>query len=81
MQRGMEAGDMSEIELIQETLAKAARLRRMQRGLRGMWIGLFIGACAWLLVLGVYKLLPIPSSSLIWTGSRSSAHRPNCWHR
>jgi chromosome segregation ATPase len=59
---------MSELELIQETLARAARLRRMQRGLSGLWIGLFLGAAAWLLVLGIYKLLPIPPVSLAWTG-------------
>ena len=59
---------MSEIELIRETLAKAARLRRIQRGLRGMWLGLFVGACVWLFALGVYKLLPIPLSSLTWAG-------------
>jgi len=60
---------MSEMELIQNTLANAARLRRVQRGLRGLWIGLFFGACAWLLVLGLYKLLPIPFPAVIWTGA------------
>lgn len=59
---------MSEIEFIQNTLAQAARLRRLQRGLRGLWIGLFVGACLWLLLLGLYKLFPLPVSLLYWSG-------------
>ncbi|MCU0787943.1 MAG: hypothetical protein MUC91_07095 [Verrucomicrobia bacterium] len=64
---------MSEIELIQVTLSKAARLRRLQRGLRGLWSGLFIGACAWLLALGLYKLLPFPFSTVLLAGAFAAA--------
>jgi len=60
---------MSEIELIQQTLARAARRRRLQRALRGFWVGLFSGASLWLLVLGLYKLLPIPLSGVFWAGA------------
>jgi predicted translin family RNA/ssDNA-binding protein len=64
---------MSELELINQTLAKAARLRRMQRALRGLWIGLFSGACLWLVSVIVYKLAPIPLASVFWTGAVAAA--------
>lgn len=59
---------MSELKTIQELLTKAARLRRLQRGLRGLWIGLFGGACLWLTSLGLYKALPIPLAVVLWAG-------------
>jgi len=64
---------MSDLEMIHRTLARAARLRRLQRALRGLWLGLFIGASLWLLSLAVYKLAPIPLSSVFWTGAVAAA--------
>jgi hypothetical protein len=52
---------MSEhLQLIEATLERAARRRRKERAFRGLWQGLLIGACFWLLTLAVYKLAPIP---------------------
>lgn len=54
---------MSDLQIIESTLERAARRRRRERAFRGLWQGLFVGALIWLLTLGAYKLLPIP----IWT--------------
>lgn len=50
---------MSDLQLIEATLARAARRRRMANGLRGLSRGLLAGAIVWVVVLGVYKLYPI----------------------
>jgi chemotaxis protein histidine kinase CheA len=55
---------MSDLEAIQNVLARAARRRRSQSAWNGLWQGLFIGAAIWLVALGTYKLAPIPSSIL-----------------
>jgi len=55
---------MSEIQLIEVTLKRAARRRRWERAWRGVWQGLLTGGLVWLLVQGVYKLYPIPAWSL-----------------
>lgn len=60
--------EMSELQIITETLERAAQRRRTQRALRGLWRGLLIGALCWLTALVVYKLAPIPASSLLWIG-------------
>jgi hypothetical protein len=54
---------MSDLQIIEQTLERAARRRRRERAFRGFWQGLFVGASIWLLALCVYKLLPIP----VWT--------------
>ncbi len=54
---------MSDLQIIETTLERAARRRRRERAFRGLWQGLFVGAVIWLLTLGAYKLFPIP----IWT--------------
>ncbi len=59
---------MSQLEFIEQTLTRAARLRRLQRGLRGLWMGLFISGWIWLLALGIYKLAPIPLTAVWWAG-------------
>jgi hypothetical protein len=50
---------MSELEIIESTLHRAARRRRLQRGLNGLALGLFAGAIALLVTMAVHKLLPI----------------------
>lgn len=58
---------MSELQTITETLAGAARRRRADRALRGLWSGLLVGASVWLLGLLVLKLAPVPDAILLWT--------------
>jgi hypothetical protein len=55
---------MSEIHVIETTLKRTAWRRRGQRAWRGSWQGLFAGATLWLLVLAIYKLLPVPEAVL-----------------
>src|SRR5205823_3196931 len=57
--------------LIETALKRAARRRRWERALRGLWRGLLVGGLIWLVVQGVYKLLPIPAWSL--TAAAASA--------
>ncbi len=57
---------MSEVTLIQETLRRAASRRRLEAALRGLWLGLFTGSAAWLLVLAAYKVLPLPDALAGW---------------
>ena len=64
---------MSELQIIQETLARAARRRRVERGLRALFVGLLVGGILWLIALAVFKLAPIPESSLIWSGAVAMA--------
>ncbi len=59
---------MSEIQIIQATLERAARRRRRANALRGLWWGLLIGALLYLGTLSVYKLVPIPVAALYWFG-------------
>ena len=54
---------MSELQVIESALAGAARRRRWARALRGLWIGLLVGAVVSLLLDGAYHLLPLP----LWT--------------
>ncbi len=59
---------MSEFQIIQGALERAARRRRWDRALRGLWVGLLVGAAVYLLALGVFKLRPIPEETLFWSG-------------
>src|SRR5262249_25584570 len=45
------------------TLQRAVVRRRWTRALRGMWLGLLVGASLTLLLIGFYHLLPLP----LWT--------------
>ena len=54
---------MSELQFIETTLSGAARRRRWASALRGMWIGLLVGAILSLLLAGAYHLWPLP----LWT--------------
>ena len=55
---------MSEFQVIQALLEKAARRRRWQHAWRGFWIGLLAGAILWLATLVAFKVLPLPYWSL-----------------
>src|SRR6266404_959376 len=55
---------MSELQVIQSALERAARRRRSARALRGMWRGLLAGAILSLLLIGAYHLLPLPLGTL-----------------
>jgi hypothetical protein len=59
---------MSEFQVIKSTLATAASRRRWERAWRGCWIGLFGTAVLWLVVLGLYKVLPLPTRILAAAG-------------
>jgi hypothetical protein len=59
---------MSELQIIETTLQRTARRRRLARALRGLWRGLMAGSLLWLVALGVFKLAPIPVEALWWTG-------------
>ncbi|HEX3800133.1 MAG TPA: hypothetical protein VH413_15675 [Verrucomicrobiae bacterium] len=52
---------MSDLQLIEQTLQAAARRRRRERALRGLWQGLLVGGLIFFVTLGIYKLAPIPS--------------------
>src|SRR6266481_5398602 len=54
---------MSELQIIQSALERAARRRRWARALRGLWYGLLAGSLISLLTVGLYHLFPFPS----WT--------------
>ncbi|HWX21781.1 MAG TPA: hypothetical protein VN578_17905, partial [Candidatus Binatia bacterium] len=56
---------MSELQIIQSALERAARRRRWARALRGLWHGLLVGAVISLLVAGAYHLLPVPAWTLL----------------
>ncbi|MGZ8938202.1 MAG: hypothetical protein ACXW32_03210 [Limisphaerales bacterium] len=58
---------MSDLNIIVSTLAKTAQRRRLERGFRRLWQGLFIGAAAWLLFLAIYKLAPIPDEWVLYS--------------
>ncbi|MCC6232573.1 MAG: hypothetical protein IT580_08010 [Verrucomicrobiales bacterium] len=51
---------MSELAILQATLARAARRRRLDHALRGLWTGLLYGALTWLLALAAFKIAPLP---------------------
>src|SRR5579862_5612818 len=51
---------MSDLQIIEDTLQRAARRRRWERAFRGLWQGLLVGAAIWLAALAAYKVFPIP---------------------
>ena len=59
---------MSELQIIQATLARAARRRRVERGLRGLFVGLFVGALFLLVALAAFKLAPVSPNIVGWSG-------------
>ena len=59
---------MSEKKVIDAKIDAAARRRKLQWGWQNMWLGLLIGVCLWLASLSVYKLAPVPQTTLLWAG-------------
>jgi hypothetical protein len=55
---------MSDLQVIEQTLMVAARRRRRERAVRGLWQGMFTGAIIVFLTVAAYKLLPLPSWSI-----------------
>jgi hypothetical protein len=51
---------MSDFQTIERTLKATAARHRLQRAWSGFWKGLLGGGIVWLVVFGIYKLLPIP---------------------
>src|SRR5437867_12214050 len=60
---------MSDLQIIESALKTAAKRHQLQRAWRGFWTGLLAAGLIWLVVFALYKLLPIPSQSLIAAGS------------
>ena len=58
---------MSDLNIIVSTLAKTAQRRRLERGFRRLWQGLFAGAVAWLVFVAAYKLAPIPDEWVVYS--------------
>ena len=59
---------MSEKRVIDAKIDAATRRRKLQWGWQNMWLGLLIGVCLWLASLSVYKLAPVPQTTLLWAG-------------
>src|SRR5688572_17618656 len=58
---------MSDLNIIISTLAKTGQRRRLERGFRGLWQGLFFGAVTWLLFLAAYKLTAIQVEWVVYS--------------
>src|SRR5262245_31896965 len=56
---------MSELQIIESALKRAATRRRWARALRGSCFGLLIGAALSLILFGVYHLRELPTWALI----------------
>lgn len=59
---------MSELQQVEQIVARAARRRRWLGAWQGLWRGLLAGAVVWLLGLGLYKVLPLPEVTIAWAG-------------
>src|SRR5689334_1050945 len=59
---------MSELQIIEGALQRAASRRRWQRALRGLWRGLLAGSLIFLAANITFKLLPVPFSVVWWSG-------------
>lgn len=55
---------MSELQIVESALERAARRRRWAQALRGLWQGLLFGAALSLLLAGAYHLFPLPTWTL-----------------
>ncbi|HEY3915549.1 MAG TPA: hypothetical protein VGN61_13760 [Verrucomicrobiae bacterium] len=60
---------MSDLDAIQQLLRRAARRRRLEYALNGLWEGLFVGALVWLAALTLYKLAPVSAAVLAWAAA------------
>jgi hypothetical protein len=61
--------EMSDLQAIQDVLARAVRRRRWEHAWNGLWHGLFAGALIWLAALGIYKFAPVPFSLVLWAAA------------
>jgi hypothetical protein len=59
---------MSEFQVIQTTLERAVRRRRLALALRGLWVGLLIGACLTLLTIAVHHVVAMPLGVVTFAG-------------
>jgi uncharacterized protein with von Willebrand factor type A (vWA) domain len=59
---------MSELEIIQTTLQRAAARRRWERTWQGFWKGTLAGGIIWLASVVLYKLAPIPAAWTFYAG-------------
>jgi hypothetical protein len=64
---------MSELQVIESALAKAARRRRIERALHGLGGGLLAGGVVLLLAMAAYKLFPIPLTVVSGAGIAAAA--------
>jgi hypothetical protein len=60
---------VSDLQAIQQVLARAASRRRWESAWNGLWHGLFAGVLIWLAALVTYKLAPVPYSILLWAAA------------
>src|SRR5947209_4654958 len=59
---------MSELQVIQAALEKAAKRRRFAQALRGVWYGLLIGGIITLVITGIYHVRDVPFRWVIVAG-------------
>lgn len=59
---------MSELQQVEQAVQQAGRRLRWQRAWRGLWRGVFAGAVVWVVGLGLYKVLPLPDTTLAIAG-------------
>jgi hypothetical protein len=59
---------MGDLEIIRAAVERVGRRRRWQRGWVGLWRGLLVGGCIWLVGLAIYKVFPLPGSTVVWAG-------------
>jgi hypothetical protein len=64
---------MSELHAIESALQRTAQRRRLDNALRGACRGLFVASIVWLVALIVYKLTPVPFSTLVIAGGAGLA--------
>jgi hypothetical protein len=51
---------MSELQIIETVLKRAAARQCWQRAMRGLWRGLLAGCLIWLLAVALFKIFPLP---------------------
>ena len=59
---------MSDFQVIENALKATSARHRLQRAWAALWKGLLAGGAVWLIVFGVYKVVPIPVVSLTAAG-------------
>src|SRR5688572_3074962 len=59
---------MSDFQVIENALKATSARHRLQRAWAALWKGLLAGGAVWLVVFGVYKVVPIPVVSLTAAG-------------